>query len=152
MNPSNLPLRDVHEAVAPAWWPPAPGWWLVLGVCALALGVLAWRHWRRVQRRRGAARLFDASCAAAGSPAGRVEAISQLLRRAARRIDPAIATRDGDDWLRWLDQDLAQPVFVDGPGALLVDGAFRADVDEAAVESLRVIARARFLDLMERPR
>ena len=30
-----LPLRDVHEGVAPAWWPPAPGWWLLLGAIVI---------------------------------------------------------------------------------------------------------------------
>ena len=34
-----LVLRDVHEGLAPAWWPPAPGWWMVLGA---VVAVAAW--------------------------------------------------------------------------------------------------------------
>ena len=38
-----LPLRDVHEGVAPAWWPPAPGWWLLLGAIMIVATLLGWR-------------------------------------------------------------------------------------------------------------
>lgn len=57
MNPQavELPLRDIHPAAAPPWWPPAPGWWLLALLAALAagwLGRLAWRRYRRYRRRR----------------------------------------------------------------------------------------------------
>jgi hypothetical protein len=143
-----LPLRDVHETLAPSWWPPAPGWWMLFAALLLLVAALAWWRWRIARRRRLAARLFDETVAAATSPARRIEAISGLLRRAARRVDPGADTLDGDDWLHLLDRGLPQPVFAEGPGALLRDGAFRRDVDEAEVEALREHARARFLDWM----
>lgn len=148
MNPFDLPLRDVHEPAAPPWWPPAPGWWIVFGVLLAVVAVLVWWRWRRARRLRLAARLFDDTVAAADTPARKVAAISELLRRAARRRDPAADTLDGDDWLRLLDSGLPQPVFAEGPGALLLDGAFRPAVDGDAVDALRVAARARFLDWM----
>lgn len=148
MSPLDLPLRDVHEPAAPSWWPPAPGWWGVFGVLLAVVAVLAWWRWRRARRLRLAARLFDYAVAAADTPTEKVAAISELLRRAARRRDPAADTLDGDDWLRLLDSGLPQPVFADGPGLLLLDGAFRPKVDENAVEALRIAARARFLDWM----
>ena len=144
-----LPLRDIHEPPAPPWWPPAPGWWIVLGIVLLVAAWLAWRHWRHVHARRLAERLFDETVAAAATPPERIAAMSELLRRAARRRDPAADTLDGDDWLRFLDHGLPRPVFSEGSGALLRDGAFRAHVDDAAVEALRVAARARFLAWME---
>ncbi len=145
---SGLVLRDIHEPVAPPWWPPAPGWWLVVAVLAGVLAVVVAVRWRRARRRRRIARWFDETVAAADTPAGRIAAISELLRRAARRIDPAAAALDGEDWLRFLDGGLPQPVFARGEGALLRDGAFRPEVDADAVEALRVVARARFLDWM----
>ena len=69
--------------------------------------------------------------------------------RAARLRDPAAVRLDGDAWLRFLDAGEAPPRFLGGPGELLRDGAFRAHVDDAAVEALRVAARARFLAWME---
>ncbi|MCA0395266.1 MAG: DUF4381 family protein [Proteobacteria bacterium] len=146
---AELPLRDIHEPPPPSWWPPAPGWWIVAGVLLLVLAWLAWRRWRRVHARRMAERTFDEAVAAAPTPAARVAAMSDLLRRAARLRDPAADRLDGDAWLRFLDAGEAPPRFLGGPGELLRDGAFRAHVDDAAVEALRVAARARFLAWME---
>ena len=150
MTAAGLPLRDVHEPLAPPWWPPAPGWWALAAVLALLLAGWALWRWRRARRRRLAARLFDESVAAAANPAGQVAAISALLRRAARRIEPGAATLEGDAWLALLDRDLPGGGFARGPGALLRDGAFRPTVDARALEALRTLARARFIDWMQR--
>ena len=143
-----LRLHDVHAGSAPAWWPPAPGWWVALALVGIVLALLAW--WRIRRRRRDAAilRLFDLAVADAGSPSRQVAAMSELLRRAARRKDAGAATLDGEDWLRFLDAGLPQPVFSAGAGALLRDGGFRTDVAANEVDALRVVARARFLDWM----
>lgn len=143
-----LRLHDVHAGSAPAWWPPAPGWWVALALVGIVLALLAW--WRIRRRRRDAVilRLFDLAVADAGSPSRQVAAMSELLRRAARRKDAGAATLDGEDWLRFLDAGLPQPVFSAGAGALLRDGGFRTDVAANEVDALRVVARARFLDWM----
>jgi hypothetical protein len=145
-----LVLRDIHQPVAPSWWPPAPGWWLVAAVLAFALAAVAWRHWRRHARRRAHARLFDTMVEHADAPSEKIAAMSELLRRAARRIDPAADTLVGDDWLGFLDRGLKQPVFAAGPGAVLRDGAYRRDVSPLEVIALHSIVRARFLDWMAR--
>jgi hypothetical protein len=145
-----LPLKNVHAGVAPSWWPPAPGWWLVTaGVLALVvLGSWLWR--RRGRRHAALLRVFDDAVAGAGSPVQQVAAMSELLRRAGRRIKPEADRLDGEAWLRFLDDGLEHPAFVHGPGALLGDGGFRPDVDPAAVEALHVVARQRYLDWMRR--
>lgn len=147
-----LPLRDIHEPLAPPWWPPAPGWWIVAGIVLLVVAWLAWRHWRRLRACRLAERAFDQAVAAATTPTARITAMSELLRRAARRRDPSADTLDGDDWLRFLDAGLPEPAFTEGAGALLRDGAFRAEADAGEVEALRAVARARFLSWMESDR
>lgn len=140
-----LPLRDIHLPVAPGWWPPAPGWWLLAVIALVVAGVAAAALWRRFRRRRALRLLFDRRLAAADTPAGQVAAMSELLRRAARERDPAAAALQGADWLAFLDQDPAGPRFGDDLGRLLLEGGFRRDVDPAAVEALRNVARARFL-------
>lgn len=148
MQDASLPLRDIHAAVAPPWWPPAPGWWGVLaGLLLLALAIAFWRA-RRRRRRNAVARLFDDALAHADSPAAQIAAMSTLLRRAARRRDPHADTLEGDDWLRFLDAGLKQPVFAAGAGGVLRDGGYRRDVTEAEVEGLRAAVRTRFFSWM----
>lgn len=145
-----LPLKDVHPGIAPGWWPPAPGWWLLLGI-ALLLAFWVGRWWLRRQRhRRELARYFDEALARAASPLAQVAAISELLRRAARRIDSDADRLQGEAWLAFLDAGFKPPAFVLGPGSLLADGAFRPAADPAAVEALRVVARRRYLQWMRR--
>lgn len=95
-------LRDIH--VPPAgWWPPAPGWWVLAGiVIAIALVAIAWfaRHRRRAPL-RAALREIDALAAGFerdGDAVRLADRSSRLLRRVARRIDPAAASRDGAAW------------------------------------------------------
>jgi len=110
MNPQDAPqLRDIHLPPDPGWWPPAPGWWL-LALLLLVLGVfalrLAWRALRvRRWRRRVLAELDRVVAAHAVQPdsARFVAALSQLLRRAARQLDPRAATLRGEAWLDFLD-------------------------------------------------
>jgi hypothetical protein len=149
MNPE-LVLRDIHQPPAPGWWPPAPGWWIVFAVIALALlAVLAWT-WRRRRRQRAAAALFDRAVAAAATPATQVAAMSELLRRAARRRDPAADRLQGQAWLAFLDDGATRPVFAGEAGRLLLEGGFRRDTDAAAVAALQPLVRARYLAWMSR--
>ena len=143
-----LLLRDIHAPPAPPWWPPAPGWWMVLALALLAVSAFAWWHARRRRRARAIAGLFDDALAGAHTPAERVAAMSELLRRAARQRDPQADRLHGDEWLRFLDDGLATPAFGAGPGAVLRDGAFRRDVTDAQADALQRVARARFIEWM----
>ena len=149
MSDPTLILRDIHQPPSPPWWPPAPGWWLLFA--ALLLAFAAWAWWRRRKRLRRAAiaRLFDDAVSAAESPAAKIAAMSEQLRRASRRIDPHADRLEGEEWLQFLDRGLPQPVFAAGAGALLRDGGFRRDVNDTESEGLREITRDRFLRWME---
>ncbi len=148
MQTDTLALRDIHQPPAPPWWPPAPGWWIVAACVLLILVIASWFAWRRINRRRALARAFDAAVAAAITPPAQIAAMSELLRRAARRIDPAADKLLGDDWLRFLDRGATVPVFASGAGSALRDGGYRRDVSAVEVDALRRISRARFLEWM----
>lgn len=140
-----LALRDIHAPPAPPLWPPAPGWWLLAACVAAAIAVvLVWR-WRRRRRRAASAARFDAALAQAASPMDAVAAMSDLLRRAARLHDPDADRLQGEAWLAMLDGDDPARPFSEGPGHLLLDGAFRPDVDPRDVDALRPLACARFI-------
>ena len=156
---ATLLLRDIHQPPAPPWWPPAPGWWLLAFAILLMVSiVLAW-HWKRAGHRRRIAAIFDGALAAAETPAAEVAAMSQLLRRAARRVDPAADRLQGEDWLAFLDRHAGSPrssartrpgddSFAAGSGRLLLDGPFRNDVEPDQVAALRSLARRRFQQWM----
>lgn len=145
-----LPLRDIHLSNAPPCWPPAPGWWLAFALLLFAVATWQWLAWRRRAHRRAVARVFDDTIANAQGPAGQVAAMSELLRRAARRRDPAADTLQGDDWLALLDRGAKMPAFATDRGQLLLEGGYRRAVPQADADALHAIARARFIDWMVR--
>jgi hypothetical protein len=150
MSAATLVLRDIHQPPAPPWWPPAPGWWIVFAAMALLLVAIGSWWWLRQRRRRAIASLFDAALDAAPTPAAQVAAMSELLRRAARRRDPAADRYHGADWLAFLDKDPKHQRMSGALGRLLLEGPFRREVASADVATLRPLARARYLDWMTR--
>lgn len=146
MHASELVLRDVHVPAAPTWWPPAPGWWiLAVGLMVLIIGLLVWQRHRR-RRLQAWHSLFDTAIASDTSSAS-VAAMSELLRRAARQVDPSADKLQGQQWLIFLDGSTGKE-FSDGAGRLLLDGGFRAHVDAQEQAALASLARTRFLRLM----
>lgn len=155
MDSASLPLRDIHQPPAPPFWPPAPGWWLVALVVLALLGALWWWRRREARQRAAIAGLFDAEVEAAPTPAAELAAMSELLRRAARRIDPSADRLEGEAWLEFIDRhgtagkkDAPGTDFTRGPGRLLLEGPWRSEVPASEVARLRPLARARFLAWM----
>ncbi|WP_454829111.1 DUF4381 domain-containing protein [Pseudoxanthomonas wuyuanensis] len=146
MSATTLVLRDVHVPATPSLWPPAPGWWLVFAVALAVLAMVAGWWWFRRRRRRRWQRLFEEACAQP-EPVKQIAAISDLLRRAARRIEPKADRLQGEDWLRFLDGQSGG--FSTGAGRIVLDGGYRRQiVDSDELERFRTLARGRFLQLM----
>lgn len=133
MDPEQIPLRDLHLPDAIGWWPLAPGWWLVIGAVLIGLGFL-FRYWLRTRSRSAARRYalrqlddivkeFDEH----GNVVAFGATVSELLRRTMLAYAPRqrVAGLTGEEWLKWLDRDLVQPVFVSGPGRQLLDLPYR---------------------------
>ena len=107
IDPTTLPLRDIHLPTAISWWPPAPGWWLLaaLLVGAPLLGLVWWWWRRRTRLRRAALATLQALRETASTPHQIAMAVSQLLRRIALAFEPG-ARQDAlldEVWLARLD-------------------------------------------------
>jgi len=111
-------LRDIHGAVEPLWWPPAPGWWLAGAVLLVLLAFLlrmAYRRWLVLRRRR---RLLSAledihrELDPELQPHEYLARLNRLFRVVALRAFPgtACARLQGEEWVRFIS-------------ALLPDGA-----------------------------
>ncbi|OAX89099.1 hypothetical protein A7D16_08475 [Xanthomonas nasturtii] len=149
MTPQSLPLRDVHLPSSPSWWPLAPGWWLVIAVIVLVLGSAWVWWWRRRQRQHRWLAAFDAQLQSAATPAQRLAAVSMLLRRAARRVDPQADRLQGDAWLQFLDgRKSKDQLFSQGPGRAVLEGGFQRTPAVSDLPAVEALARQRFVALM----
>jgi hypothetical protein len=119
-----------------------------LALVLAALAILVAMQRRRRARRRAIEAIFDATLADAPTPAARVAALSELLRRAARLRDPQADRYVGADWRAHLDAGAKHALFDDALGALLVEGPFQRDVDPDAAQALERRVRQRYLEWM----
>jgi len=133
VDPQALPLRGLHLPEPVGWWPLAPGWWLLIAVLVVASALLirTWlqRRARSAARRRALRQLEESRSAYAyhGNPVTLGAEVSELLRRTMLAYAPRaeVAGLTGDAWLAWLDRDLDEPRFRDGPGRKLLELPYR---------------------------
>ncbi len=145
-------LKDIHLPAPAPWWDIALGWWL-LGLLGFVL--LAWLLPKAVARlrrymaqralRREIARAWQAiwyDYAPHKQVTKLASAINILLKRVLRSLPDTrhAAVLTGDDWLRYLDQQHAQPPSV---ARLLRLAAYQAQAEasEQDIEALRQWAR-----------
>ena len=143
-------LRDIHEPLAPGWWPPAPGWWVLALVAAIGV-VWGLRHLLRHRRRSAPYREARARFASldARRSAGAIDArtfandanavLKALLVETEHRADAIRAS--GDAWLALLRQRCREPGFTETPGRLLGDARFRRTVDDDGTELAALLRR-----------
>jgi hypothetical protein len=130
MQPTELPLKDIHEPIAIGWWPPAIGWWLLAVLIPLLLVFLYWFYKRltrktAVKTARKALALIKQNRVMDNN--GKVRELSMLVRRVAISVNPRaeVAGLTGRQWLAFLDQSMAGAPFSDGIGRLLSDAPYR---------------------------
>ena len=133
MDPTEIPIRDLHLPDAIGWWPLAPGWWVVIGLVLLGTFVL-FRHWYRHYSsgaaRRHALRQLDAyskDYLEHGNGVAFGTQLSELVRRTMLAYAPRseVAGLTGEEWLAWLDHDLDRSHFTDGDGRQLIEWPYR---------------------------
>ncbi len=133
MDPTEIPIRDLHLPEAIGWWPLAPGWWIVIGLILLGTFVLIRRWYRFYSRgaaRRHALRRLEAyskDYLEHGNGVVFGTQLSELVRRTMLAYAPRgeVAGLTGEKWLAWLDHDLDRSHFAEGDGRLLIEWPYR---------------------------
>ncbi|WP_122081225.1 DUF4381 domain-containing protein [Vibrio coralliirubri] len=109
-----LDLSPVIAPDAPTWWPLAWGWWAVI-ITAISLIALVFfilkRRKNNQQAKQEALSNFSNSQSQDGLSPSKAQ---DIVRQAALSYFPRekIAGLSGDDWLTFLDTQLAKPLFV----------------------------------------
>ncbi|CDT33766.1 Conserved hypothetical protein [Vibrio coralliirubri] len=109
-----LDLSPVIAPDAPTWWPLAWGWWAVI-ITAISLIALVFfilkRRKNNQQAKQEALSYFSNSQSQDGLSPSKAQ---DIVRQAALSYFPRekIAGLSGDDWLTFLDTQLAKPLFV----------------------------------------
>lgn len=154
MDPTELPLRDLHLPEPVSWWPLAPGWWFVIIVVAMVLIWLsrrAFANWRANAPRRFAVRELgniENDYLQHGSPVQLAQQISELLRRSMLAYAPRdeVAGLTGEHWLQWLDRGLPLPYFHTEGGKSLLQLPYRdpdSDLSDVDINALLAAAKMR---------
>ncbi|MCJ7555475.1 MAG: DUF4381 domain-containing protein [Gammaproteobacteria bacterium] len=145
MNPTDLPLRDIHLPAPVGWWPLAPGWWWLLGITLLlTAGVLCVALLRRYRKARlghwlrPEFLLVTTKYQEDRDALALLQSISALLRRACISLYPReqVAGLTHERWLELLNKTGQTTQFSEGPGQLLADGPYRGSVSTRQVEQL----------------
>ena len=154
MDPTELPLRDLHLPDPIGWWPLAPGWWILIVLAVAGIGWLLLRAWRKRQfnaPRRYAIRALstvEAEYLAHRDPVMLGQQLSELLRRGMLAYAPRheVAGLTGESWLAWLDRDLPVPYFHTEGGKSLLQLPYRdpdGDFSDIDISALLAAVRMR---------
>ena len=130
MQPTQLPLNDIHLPETISWWPPAIGWWLVALFIPLLLYFLYWLYKRLTRKtaiKTAKKTLTIIKQYGIEDNDKKLRELSILIRRVAISTSPRTETASltGREWLTFLDQSLTGSPFSQGCGQLLAEAAYR---------------------------
>lgn len=136
LQPPTMPLDPGH-------WPPANIWWVLLTVSGIVfIGWLLWSRHQRLNRHFHHARRsldqINSSFREHGNSAQLLQQLGYWLRQVARLADAdgKITNLHGEDWLTYLDRDLQQAEFSQGPGTVFARQIYQT---QAAFDSEAVL-------------
>ena len=130
MQPTQLPLKDIHLPETIGWWPPAIGWWLLAVLIPLSLVFLYWLYKRLTRKtaiKTARNNLVAIKQNSALDNGQKLRELSMLIRRVAISVNPRteVASLTGRQWLAFLDSSVKGAPFSEGCGQLLVEAPYR---------------------------
>lgn len=137
IDPNNIDLRDIQLPDPISWWPPALGWWLVLLAIILLSYVVYFliKRWRKKQRSakvlaRKELDQIEQEFQHDSDQKKLIENISTLLRRTSLSNFPReeCAGLTGENWLKFLDQNMIDDRFTNGVGRSLITAPYEKEL------------------------
>lgn len=130
MNPTQLPIRDIHLPEAIGWWPPALGWWLLLVLIPLLVWLAVWLYQRITRKtaiKKAKKLMAEIKQDKTSDDFTKLCRLSALLRRVAISQAPRaeVASLTGQAWLEYLDQGMKGQPFTRGIGQQLVNAPYQ---------------------------
>ncbi|MGZ8907463.1 MAG: DUF4381 domain-containing protein [Methylobacter sp.] len=130
MQPTELPLKDIHLPEAIGWWPPAVGWWLLAVLIPLLIAFTVWfyRHLTRKTAVKTAKKLLaNIKQDKTLDELQKLRQLSELIRRVAISVVPRAqaAGLTGAAWLAFLDRSVKGSPFSEGIGRLLAQAPYQ---------------------------
>lgn len=133
MQPTELPLKDIHLPDVIGLWPPAIGWWLLVLLIPVSL-FASYRLYRYLTRKTAVKaakkelaliKLYEHQ-----DTEKKLRELSILMRRVAISVSPRaeVASLTGREWLAFLDQSMTRAPFSQGYGQLLTEAVYRKEL------------------------
>ncbi|GGF87181.1 MULTISPECIES: DUF4381 domain-containing protein [Cysteiniphilum] len=121
-------LKDIHLPPAVSIWPLAVGWYILAVVVLVVIALMIWFLAKKIKAHRhkqAIISLFDTTVQTTQSerPQALISEISTFLKRVIMQELKADNAHlyFGEDWLKFLDQQLKTDDFSKGDGRLLLD-------------------------------
>ncbi|MDD5412201.1 MAG: DUF4381 domain-containing protein [Methylobacter sp.] len=130
MQPTQLPLKDIHLPEAIGWWPPAIGWWILAVLIPLLIVFFIWFYkslTRKTAIKTAKKILAEIKRDTTRDNDQKLRDLSVLIRRVAISVSPRAETAGliGREWLAFLDGSVKGSPFSEGIGQLLADAPYR---------------------------
>ncbi|MEZ8601380.1 DUF4381 domain-containing protein [Vibrio splendidus] len=137
-----LDLSPIITPSAPSWWPLAWGWWSVIITAIILIALVFFILKRRKNNQQAKQEALSYFRNSQPSNALSPSAAQDIVRQAALSYFPRdkVAGLFGDDWLAFLDAQLAKPLFAAKQSqwqqALYQDTALMSDEQKKAQQQL----------------
>lgn len=141
-------LKDIHLPPAVSIWPLAVGWYIVAVVALVVIALMIWFLAKRIKayrHKQAIIKMFDKTTQAAQleKPQALISEVSIFLKRVIMqelKVDNA-HLYFGEDWLKFLDQQLKTNDFSQGDGRVLLASYTSKEVSIDEQQALIILTK-----------
>ncbi|WP_440616130.1 DUF4381 domain-containing protein [Cysteiniphilum sp. 6C5] len=141
-------LKDIHLPPAVSIWPLAMGWYIVAVIVLFVIVLMIWLLVKKIKgyrHKQAIIRMFDKTIQTAQTenPQALISEVSIFLKQVAMqklKVDN-VHLHFGENWLKFLDQQLKTDDFSQGDGRLLLDSYTSKEVGADEHQALIALSK-----------